>query len=165
MKTSDAVLVALRRIIRATDLHSRYLNKTSGLTAPQLLLLQTIYRDGEMISSALAKSVNLSQATVTSILDRLESRGLLKRERSTQDKRKVTISLTETGFATVEKAPSPLQESFIEQFSKLESWEKSMILSSLERVACMMDAEKLDASPVLAVGDIDKPSAVSASKS
>jgi len=161
MDTSDAVLVALRRIIRATDLHSRYLNKTSGLTAPQLLLLQTIYRDGEMISSALAKSVNLSQATVTSIVDRLEKRGLLKRERSQQDKRKVTISLTESGLATIEKAPSPLQENFVEQFSKLESWEQSMILSSLERVACMMDAEKLDAAPMLALGDIDKPSLTS----
>lgn len=160
METSDAVLVALRRIIRATDLHSRYLNKTSGLTAPQLLLLQTIHRDGEMISSALAKSVNLSQATVTSILDRLESRGLLQRKRSMADKRKVSISLTEQGLTTIEKAPSPLQDSFTEQFSELENWEQNMILSSLQRIASMMDAEKLDASPVLALGDIDKPSAL-----
>ncbi|MDX1268522.1 MAG: MarR family transcriptional regulator, partial [Oceanisphaera sp.] len=39
MEKHEEVLVALRQIIRAIDLHSRQLSKASGLTGPQLLLL------------------------------------------------------------------------------------------------------------------------------
>jgi len=42
MSSIEMVLTALRRVIRATDLHSRYLSKTSGLTTPQLIVLKTI---------------------------------------------------------------------------------------------------------------------------
>jgi hypothetical protein len=53
-------------------------------------------------------------------------------------------------------APRPLQESFIRQFQDLQEWEQTMILSSLERVAYMMDAQHIDASPVLDVGALDR---------
>ena len=48
------VLIALRQVIRATDLHSRQLLKTAGLTAPQLLVLQAIDSAGELSVSTLA---------------------------------------------------------------------------------------------------------------
>ena len=54
-----------------------------------------------------------------------------------------------------ETAPNLLQENFVEVFYKLEDWEQTLILSSLQRVASMMGAKKLDAAPILAVGDIN----------
>ena len=83
------VLITIRKIIRATDLYSRQLSKKSGLTAPQLLVLQAIQEMGAVAISRLSTHVSLSQATVTSILDRLEGRGLVSRHRSTMDKRVV----------------------------------------------------------------------------
>ena len=44
----------------------------------------------------------------------------------------------------------------MEQFKELREWEQSLILSSLQRVASMMNAEHIDASPVLDVGAIDR---------
>ena len=85
----EEVLIALRRVIRATDLHSKYLAKTTGLTAPQILLLQTLRDKGQVTIGELAQEMSLSQATVTTILDRLEKRGLVYRQRSQTDKRKV----------------------------------------------------------------------------
>jgi hypothetical protein len=82
MTKIEDVLVALRRVIRATDLHSKQLIKTASVTAPQLLLLQAIHRHGDVMIGTLAKDVSLSQATVTTILDRLESRDLVYRLRS-----------------------------------------------------------------------------------
>lgn len=152
----EIVLVALRRVIRATDLHSRNLIKTTGLTAPQLLLLQAIRAKGEVSISELAHGVSLSQATVTNILDRLVSRGYVFREKSSQDKRKVHVYLTDKGDTAAKDAPVPLQESFVQQFSDLQEWEQTMIISSLQRVAQMMDAEHIDASPVLDVGMLDR---------
>ena len=68
----EQVLVSLRRVIRATDLHSKHLAKTTGLTAPQILLLQALRKPEGAAVGHLAKEVSLSQATVTSILDRLD---------------------------------------------------------------------------------------------
>lgn len=152
----DEVLVALRRVIRATDLHSRHLAKTTGLTAPQILLLQTIRDRGEVTIGELATDISLSQATVTTILDRLEKRGLVYRKRSNEDKRKVHAHLTTEAQEILKNAPIPLQEQFTRQFGDLHEWEQTMIISSLQRIAKMMDAEHIDASPVLDLGLLDR---------
>lgn len=150
------VLVNIRKIIRATDLYSRRLSKQVGLTTPQLLILQAIKALSTVSIKTLSNEVALSQATVTTIIDRLEARGLVTRQRSTKDKRVVHPALTELGETMVEQAPTPLQDLFRIQFAELEDWEKSMIVASLQRVAGMMNAEDIDASPILHVGVADE---------
>lgn len=157
MSQIHEVLTALRRVIRAADIHSKKLTKTVGLTAPQLMLMQAIRNNKEDSTiGTLAHQISLSQATVTNIIGRLESRGLIIRKRSQTDKRFVWLHLTEEGEKTLDRAPIPLQEQFIDRFSKLASWEQNMILSSLQRLAAMMDADKIDASPFLEVGALDR---------
>lgn len=156
MDNYEQVLVALRRVIRATDLHSKRLSKNAGLTAPQLLIMRTIRDLGQVTIGRIADYVSLSQATVTTILDRLEHRGLVYRVRSTADKRKVHAHLTDDGAALLSGAPQPLQEEFSLKFQNLQQWEQSMIVASLQRVANMMDADDIDASPVLDVGPINR---------
>ena len=152
----DDVLVALRRVIRAADLHSRQLAKHSGLTAPQLLVMQSIRNKGSLSSGELASDISVSQATVTTIIDRLEEKALVMRQRSTVDKRKVIISLTEAGHASLQGSPQPLQENFARQFQALHEWEQTQMISSLQRIAQMLNAEHIDASPVLDVGELDR---------
>ncbi len=154
----EEVLVALRRVIRATDLHSKHLAKTTGLTTPQILLLQTIRDKGEVTIGEIANEMSLSQATVTSILGRLEKRDLVYRERSKEDKRKVHAYLTDQASEILKEAPIPLQEHFTRQFIDLQEWEQTMIISSLQRIAQMMDAQHIDASPVLDIGILDRQS-------
>lgn len=48
-----------------------------------------------------------------------------------------------------------MQESFVEAFDKLEDWEKSMILSSLQRLVSLMDAQHIDAAPLLAAEQLE----------
>src|SRR5690606_17668195 len=153
----ELVLTAIRRVIRATDLHSRHITRTAGLTSSQLILLKVVKDRGAATVGELAGVISLSQATVTNILDRLEHGGLVLRERSEQDRRKVVVTLTEGGREVIARAPEPLQETFIRQFSSLKDWERSMILASLQRVAAMMDAEDIDASPLLDIGLLDRP--------
>ncbi len=156
MERHEEVLVALRRIIRAIDLQSKRLMQTSGLTGPQLLVMQAIMRGGSVSAGALAQAVSLSQGTVTSILDRLERRGLVQRKRSPEDKRKVLVTLSAQGSEVLLGAPTPLQESFIRAFRDLREWEQTQILSSLQRVAEMMHAQGLDAAPMLATGSLEE---------
>jgi len=151
----EDVLVALRRVIRATDLHSKQLSKHTGLTTPQLLIMRTIQAVGEVSIGSVAERVSLSQATVTTILDRLEQRGLVYRVRSATDKRKVHAHLTEEGLALIDRAPALLQERFIQRFQSLEDWERKMMVSSLQRIAGMMGDGHADSSPMLAIGALD----------
>lgn len=116
---------------------------------------EVAHTDG-ITASRIAQNVNLSPATVTNILDRIENRELVTRVRSQLDKRRVSLYLTERGKEILNKAPQPLQEHFIEKFSALEEWEQSLLLSSMQRIAAMMDADQLDASPLLEVGALTR---------
>lgn len=151
----EALLIALRRITRAIDLHSRTLLREYQLTGPQLLVLRTVQRHGEMSAGVVAREISLSQPTVTGILTRLEAKGLVRRRRSDQDRRKVLLQTTPAAAATLNAAPPPLQESFLRQYEALPEWEQTQILSSFQRVVAMMDADTLDAAPVLVTGPID----------
>ena len=154
MEKHEELFTSLRKVIRAIDLHSKHLSKTVGLTGPQLVILQQIGRQKGILARQVAKNVNLSPATVTSILDRLEARDLVHRIRSNEDKRRVGLFLTEMGENLLIKAPQPLQDHFIEKFSALAEWEQSQLLSSVQRLANMMDAQDLDAAPILEVGTL-----------
>ncbi|MGB0360156.1 MAG: MarR family winged helix-turn-helix transcriptional regulator [Endozoicomonas sp.] len=146
------VLISLRRIIRATDLHSKRMIKACGLTTPQIMVLKSINDLGDVTVKRLSQDVSLSQATVTTILNRLEERQYLERVRSAQDKRIVNARLTELGRSVLATAPTLLHEKFIERFEALEPWEKTQMLSTLQRVASMMDAESIEAAPLLDIG-------------
>lgn len=159
MTTTDKieeVLIALRRVIRATDLHSKQLVKTTSVTSPQLLLLQIVHNKGDMTIGELARDMSLSQATVTTILDRLQKRELIERVRSEVDKRKVYPRLTDHARKILDTAPTALQDNFVRKFRNLDEWEQSMIIASLQRIAEMMDAKDIDASPFLDIGALDR---------
>lgn len=157
MNISDEVLISLRKLIRAIDLHSRYLSKKFGLTGPQLIVLREVFHRKEMSPGELAASISLSQATITGITDRLEKRGLLTKRKSDIDRRRMLIQVTDAGQQLLEQAPPPIQESFLEQFETLNNWEQTMILSSLQRLVQMIDATDIDAGPILTTSPIDAP--------
>ncbi|RDH45892.1 MarR family winged helix-turn-helix transcriptional regulator [Zooshikella ganghwensis] len=141
MNDIEEVLVALRRVTRASHLQSRYLVKTIGLTLPQIILLQTIQAKGKVTIKQIAHEISLSPATVTTIIDRLEKKNLLIRKRFSQDRRKVHCHLTSDGLSILENTPTLLQKKFTQQFYMLEEWEKSLIISALQRIANMMEKQ------------------------
>lgn len=149
MQMSDEVLIALRQITRAIDLHSKQLVQKYGLTGPQMLLLKEISRAEKISSGVLSRNASLSQATVTSILDRLEKAGYVKRIRSLDDKRVVYVEVTDQTRKVFENAPPLLQETFTRQLALLQPWEKTNILSTLQRVAAMMEAQSMNVAPIL----------------
>ena len=148
------LLVSLRKITQAIDLHSKDLKRKFGLTVPQLVILQEVSLHRKLSISELAKSVSLSQATVTDIVNRLTSNGYLVKERSDRDKRRVIITPLDKCREILEKAPPPLQETFLGNFAQLEHWEQLMLLSAINRIVSLMSAEKIDAAPILATGPL-----------
>lgn len=162
---SDEILRSLRRIVRAIDLHSRVLAQSHGLTGPQALILKELSRLEDTTVGQLAQQVSLSPATVTDILSRLESRGFVTRTRSDQDKRRVLVKPTTAALEALQSGPSLLQENFVAELETLEEWERTLILSSLQRIASMMAAETIPAAPVLTGGPLPPSTVESLRKS
>lgn len=154
LSNEDQIVAAIRQIIRAVDIHSRQLMEIHGLTGPQLAVLQETMRLGPTSPTCLARAVHLSQATVTGILQRLQLRSLISRTPSPADRRSVVVSITPEGEALLSASPSQLQDRFRDALSNLEGWERLQILSTLQRVATLMDADTIDAAPHLTPGDI-----------
>ena len=145
-------LIALRRIIRAMEFSARRLAKETGLTSSQLTVLR-ILSQGEMTPSAIAAQIGLTQATVT----RLVERKLVQRRRGESDRRHIWIDLTEEGHAMLASMPPDLQVSFQSEFDRMKDWEQAMVVASLERIAGLLNAERIDAGPVLEFGEIATP--------
>lgn len=150
------VLVALRRIIRAVDLQSRQVFKASGLTTPQVLILQTIRDLGEVTTSRISHEISLSQATVTTIMDRLEQHGLVERYRSERDRRIVHTKLTKTGRGALRKVPPLLNAQFLSAFAELDRDRQAAMVQTLQEVAGLLGGGMLDAAPIL---DLKSPTA------
>ncbi len=151
---SQQALIALRRILRATEFSARRLAKNAALTNSQLIVLQILGEEGEATAGAIAKRTALSQATVTTLLDRLEARALVRRRRGDTDRRRVWVEVTEEGREMLAQLPSSLQTLFQSEFDQLPDWEQAWIIAALERVATMLKANMIDAAPMLEMGEI-----------
>jgi DNA-binding MarR family transcriptional regulator len=152
LRLDESIVSALRRIIRAVDLHSRDLLQNYGLTAPQLMTLQELARLQPVPVGVLSNAVHVSQATMTGILDRLEQRALVQRTRDGVDRRSVTITILPEGTKLLKKAPSLLQDQFREQLARLKPSEQTNMLDVLKQIGEMMGATDLSAAPILVTG-------------
>jgi DNA-binding MarR family transcriptional regulator len=153
---SQSALIAIRRILRVAEITSRDVSERTGLTPSQIVVLQIIAHEGPSGAGAVADAARLSPATVTAMLDRLEERSLVRRVRDPDDRRRVTIELTDAGRSAVAEAPDVLQNRFVARFDRLADWEQAMMIATLERLAVLLDAEGIDASPMLDVGRLDR---------
>ncbi len=153
---TNAVLRAIRRILRATDQRGRKLAAATNLTPSQLLVLQEIERRGETTPGAIAHNLHFGQATVTNIIDRLEAQNFVTRQRNERDKRQILLGITAGGLTAIRMSPDPLQQQFSAGFEDLSTWEQAMILAALERVCDLMGATDIDAAPLLDSGTIDR---------
>jgi DNA-binding MarR family transcriptional regulator len=137
------ILVALRRITRAMDLHSRALHQSVGLTRPQLASLLVVSQREPISTGDIAREIHLGHATVTGILDRLEQRTLVERWRSEVDRRSVLVRITSDGRKLLAVAPTPLPSNFSARLNGLPDWEKNLIVSVLQRTAAMLGEDDI----------------------
>ena len=153
----DACLIALRRILRATEIYGRELAQAAGLTAVQFRVLQVVAERDDCTAKDISARMGVAQATVTALVDRLVRQGMVVRRKSDTDRRKTHILMTGQGRAALAAAPDALQQRYARRFEALADWEQAMLVASLERVAAMLDAGDIDASPVLDLGEIVPP--------
>lgn len=135
------ILKDLRKITRAIDLNSKKLSSENNLTSPQILSLLAVYQKGSLTLAEIADEVHLSPSTMVGIIDRLESKNLLVRERSKTDRRQVMINITEEGKKVAKESPVPLQDKLIKSLGKLSETQQKNLSKSLELLVTMLDSD------------------------
>ena len=148
-KRSEDALIALRRIQRVTELASKRLARTAGLNPSQLSVLRILTEYPEVSAGYLAQATQLKHATITSLIDKLEARGLISRRRCDEDKRRVWLRLLPAGkdAALAAKLRTRCTKHFQSASTPCPTGSKSMLIASLEHVTSLLDAENLEAAP------------------
>jgi DNA-binding MarR family transcriptional regulator len=121
----------IRRLARALDIQSRRIDRETGLTLPQLMVLTALGEMGEVTSRALSAEADMSPPTVVGVLDKLAGKGLIERYRSERDRRIVHARLTAAGRAALAVAPDPLGEELAARIRALTAEERRALGAAL----------------------------------
>ncbi|GAA5070611.1 MarR family winged helix-turn-helix transcriptional regulator [Nocardia iowensis] len=98
------VCFALAVANRAVLAVYRPLLEPLGLTHPQYLVMLALWGEAPMSVKAIAEAIQLDSPTLSPLLKRLESAGLITRERDSRDERNLVVNLTPAGAAMREQA-------------------------------------------------------------
>jgi DNA-binding MarR family transcriptional regulator len=137
----------IRKLMQAGAYYTKELNKKYNVSAPQVACLLALLEDGPMALSQVARKIMVNSSTLTGIIDRLEQKGLVKRTRTSLDRRVITIELTEAGRKVAENAPPPVQLKIVEGLKQLNEQEREQIIQALSKLAEMIDSKELGPAP------------------
>ena len=85
------------------------------------------------------------------VFDRLEAKGLITRERDSEDRRQVWVRPTEAGRVLVASTPFPLQHSLERAFQRMSKQERAQVAGCVEQLVKSMAVPGIDASPMLEI--------------
>ncbi|MCW3806144.1 MarR family winged helix-turn-helix transcriptional regulator [Plebeiibacterium marinum] len=156
------ILIKIRKIVRSVDIESKKIQKEYGVSIPQVLCLGFL-RDAanyQLTQGEIKKLLNLNSSTVSGIINRLETKGLLARLPKTGDKRVVNITLTSAGDNLLNSIPSLLHEQLSNKLEKLDARKLKEVETSLNTLIELLDIEQVEASPLITLDvnleDIDE---------
>lgn len=115
----QTILKDLRIVFRAIQNHSRLVEKQSGLSAAQLWVMWELFAEPGLKVSELARVLSIHQSTCSNMLDKLQEKELIRRDRTASDQRIVKIYLSEKGIQLLAAAPRPAQGAVTEALLKL----------------------------------------------
>ena len=102
-KSALEVYIKLSRAAEAVNTRINQHLKAENLTVSQFGVLEAIYHLGPMHQNRLAEKILKSTGNLTLVIDNLEKRGLVTRKRDPEDRRCITIDLTNSGRKLIEQ--------------------------------------------------------------
>jgi len=103
------VLRRFRIIFGSVRLHFREIEESCGVTGSQLWILQEVGKTPGMGVSELAERLSIHQSTCSQLVEKLVKRGLIIKERSKEDQRRVGLCLTDHASSVLKNAPGPAE--------------------------------------------------------
>lgn len=103
------VLKKFRIIYGSVRQQFRDVEQTCGITGSQLWILQEVAKTPDIGVSELAERLSIHQSTCSQLVEKLVSRGLMIKERSKEDQRRVGLCLSEDATKILKDAPGPAE--------------------------------------------------------
>jgi DNA-binding MarR family transcriptional regulator len=123
------VVPTVMRFIR-TEMRGR---RAPGLSVPQFRTLMYVHRNQERSLTDVSEHLGLTPASTSTLVDGLARRGLLRREASASDRRRISLSLSATGHAAMESVRRETRATLAAALSALSA-------SDLQAIARAMSA-------------------------
>lgn len=137
-----------RIVIRAIQNHSQHVLQQSGLSQAQLWLLWEVFGEPGLRVSELSQRLSIKAATASNLLDKVEARGLVRRERAGPDQRVVRIYCTPAGAELLSQAPRPAQGALVDALGRLDDDKLSQLNEGLSALLDLLHGQHADAALV-----------------
>jgi MarR family transcriptional regulator, 2-MHQ and catechol-resistance regulon repressor len=125
--------VKMNRALNSLELRQQGPVARAGLTGSQFGVLEALLHRGSMCQARLGEKILRSPGNLTVVVDNLERRGLVRRERSTEDRREVLVHLTDDGRRLVERVFPEVAAAITDHMSVLTPGEQ-VELARLSRI-------------------------------
>ncbi len=125
------------KLTRATDTINARLSMASSmqeLTISQFGVLEALYHLGPQAQNILGEKILKSNSNMTTVIDNLEKRQLVQRERAKDDRRKIIVNLTDRGMNLIKDIFPKHVRAIEQQFSVLSSEEKQLLCDLLRKL-------------------------------
>ncbi len=111
--TATQAFNSLRQIVRILRIGDTAAERATGLSSAQLFILQQLTQLSAASINDLADRTLTDQSSVSTVVTRLESKGLVSRARSEADARRVMVTITEAGRQLIQEAPPTVQAQLV----------------------------------------------------
>ncbi|MFJ6618922.1 MarR family winged helix-turn-helix transcriptional regulator [Kitasatospora sp. NPDC091335] len=145
LRLDQQICFSLNAASRAFGGVYRVLLRDLGLTYPQYLVMLVLWEDGELPVKRIGERLRLDSGTLSPLLKRLEAAGLVRRERSPEDERSVTVRLTPEGSALRERAGQVPRRLLAATGLPVE--DLAALRGLLDRVTGALDAAEVEPAP------------------
>lgn len=115
----------------ANDVHRHLGNR--GLTVSQYGILEALYHLGPLCQGELVEKILKSNANLTTVVDSLEKKSLVRRDRSGSDRRRVIVHLTKVGEALIARVFPRHAQKVAGAFACLSNSDKAALAKLLKR--------------------------------
>ncbi len=126
--------IKLRRAVNTVSLRECEEMRKSGLTESQFGVLEALHHLGPLCQRELAEKVLKSAGNMTTVIDNLERRGLVERERKSDDRRVVTVHLTDSGERLIREAFPRVVGALVGAFSVLTASDQKQLAALCRRL-------------------------------
>ncbi|GFE60946.1 MarR family winged helix-turn-helix transcriptional regulator [Geobacter sp. AOG2] len=128
--TTHRALNTYTKLMRAAESVTSRVGRTMGasdLTISQFGVLEALLHKGPLCQRDIAAKILKSTGNITLVIDNLEKRGLVRRERTNEDRRYLTIQLTEHGLELIQDVFTRVEAAIVEEMQVLTNDEQEAL--------------------------------------
>ena len=141
-EVSKSIVQDLRVVVRTIQAHSRWVEKLCGVSGVQLWAMWELFSSPGQKVFDLSKALSIHQSTASNMLDKLEAKGLIRRDRSGPDQRVVQLYLTTKGSELLSDAPRPAQGAVQDALKYMSDEELKCLKSGLDALISQMSVSE-----------------------